>query len=114
MTATFPTVQHTPWCDPERHDQSGGLDSRCRSAAHAFVGTESVTAELQAVAVTVERYSHRPGGRGQWRLEPATIELQVQQGADVAYNDLTPDEAEHLADELRAAAAAARGLAVSW
>ena len=113
MTAAIPTVVHAPWCDPDRHDQVGGLDSQCRSAKHTLVATES-TDELQAVSVSVERYSDRPAGRGQWRLKPATIELQVQQGESVAYSDLTPDEAEHLADELQAAAAAARGLAVAW
>jgi len=112
VTAAIPTVQHEPWCDPERHDQVGGLDSVCRSAEHAFVASQS-TDELQAVAVSVERYSSRPRGRGQWRVKPATIELQVQQGGSVAYSDLTPDEADHLAGELRAAAAAARGLAVA-
>lgn len=113
MTAAIPTVVHEPWCAPEQHDQVDGLDSRCRSTKHAFVACTS-TDELQAVSVLIERYSSRPGARGPWRLTPPTIELQVQQDADVAYGDLTPDEAEHLADELLAAAAAARGLAVEW
>jgi len=113
MTAAIPTVVHEPWCSPDQHDQVGGLDSRCRSTKHALLASTS-TDELQAVSVSVERYSHRPGERGPWRLMLPTIELQVQQDADVAYADLTPDEADHLAAVLQAAAAAARGLAVSW